>query len=586
MGSALPLALVPLLLALFAVAACAPQDVAREASESPAFPEGWPYAADAPPARGTLGMAASTDTLASAVGVEILEAGGNAVDAAVAVQFALAVVHPAAGNIGGGGFMVYRGADGETASLDFREEAPGAASADMYLDDDGEVTDASWVGHLASGVPGSVAGMAAAHERFGSLPWARLLEPAVRLARDGFAVSDELSASLASSRDDFERFPPAAEIFLPGDEAPPPGDTLRQADLARTLEAVAEQGPEVFYRGWIADSLVAEMERGGGIITHEDLAAYEAEWREPTTFRYRDRTVVSMPPPSSGGVTLAELLNIVEGYDLGRMGWHSADAIHVMVEAARRAYGDRNFYLGDPDFEDMPLERLTSQAYADSLRSTIDMDSASSSETFNRVPVESEQTTHFSVVDSAGNAVAITTTLNGSYGSGVVVRGAGFFMNNEMDDFTARPGVPNAYGLVQGEANAIEPGKRMLSSMSPTIVVGEDGRTELVTGTPGGATIITTVFQMITNHVDHDLPVRTSVNAPRFHHQNLPDRIQYERGGLDTAVVAELRARGHEVSERGGTSGDVASIEVGPADTLLGAGDPRGRGSAIGLGGG
>ncbi len=549
-----------------------------------AFPATWRYPAGAEPAAGRRGMVVSTDSLASAAGLEILRAGGNAVDAAIATQFALAVVYPSAGNIGGGGFLVARMADDTRIALDFREEAPGGATADMYLDDEGNVTDASWDGHLAAGVPGSVAGMEAAYDRFGTLPWPRLLEPAIRLARDGFVVAPRHHRDLAWARRRLARFPATAAVFLPGGAPPPTGSLFRQPDLARTLRAIADSGAPAFYRGWIADSLAAEMRRGGGLITKADLAAYRAVWREPIEIDYRGWTLISMPPPSSGGTTMGQILNIVESWDLGsgELAWHSPEAIHVAVEAMRRAYADRNFYLGDPDVVDMPLDRLLSQAYADSLARTIDPHRASRSEEFNRVPLEPGETTHFSIVDEAGNAVAVTTTLNGGFGSGVVVRGAGFLLNNEMDDFTSKPGVPNAYGLVQGEANAIAPGKRMLSAMTPTVAVNPEGRTELVTGTPGGSTIITSIFQIVTNHIDFGLPVRTSVDAPRFHHQNLPDEIRYEHGGLSPATVEALRSMGHVVREREGTSGDVESIWIAPDGTRYGAADRRGDGQALG----
>ncbi|MFQ5890371.1 MAG: gamma-glutamyltransferase [Gemmatimonadota bacterium] len=576
------------LLCLALLTACAPKwdgetaAAAGSAWQTPRFPAGWRYGPDDAPAASGRGMVVTTDSLASAAGLEILLAGGNAVDAAIAVQFALAVVNPEAGNIGGGGFLVVRLADDTRAALDFREQAPLGATPDMFLDENGEVTEASWTGHLAAGVPGSVAGMAEAHRRFGSLPWARLLEPAVRLARDGFVIAGQHHRSIRRESQRLSRYPASAAVFLPGGEAPPIGSRFRQPDLARTLHAIAEEGASVFYTGWIADSIAAEMRRGGGLVDRESLAAYRAVWREPIQVEYRGYEILSVPPPSSGGVTLGELLNIVEGYDLGALGWHSAEAIHVAAEAMRRAYGDRNYYLGDPDFVDMPLARLLSQAYADSLAASIDPGHASPSSAFNKVPTESTQTTHFSVIDSAGNAVAVTTTLNGGFGSAVVVRGAGFVLNNEMDDLTAKPGVPNAYGLVQGEANAIRPGKRPLSAMTPTIVIAPDGRTELITGTPGGSTIITTVFQIITNHIDFRLPVQTSVNAPRFHHQNLPDQIYYERGGLDSGTVGELESRGHRVVERSGVSGDVQSIYIAPDGTRYGAADHRRDSKALG----
>jgi gamma-glutamyltranspeptidase/glutathione hydrolase len=547
------------------------------------FPSGWRYPPAAPPLRAQHGMVVSTDSLASMAGLSMLQAGGNAVDAAVATHFALAVVNPEAGNIGGGGFLVARMADDTRAALDFREKAPLAATADMYLDADGRVTNAGVIGYLASGGPGSVAGMETAWRRFGTLPWSDLLQPAIRLARDGFVIGPRHLAAVGNRIEELLRFPSTAAVFLPGGEAPAPGSLFRQPDLARTLQSIAMDGAGVFYTGWIADSTVAEMERGGGIITHQDLAAYEAIWRDPVVLGYRGYEIITMPPPSSGGVTMGQILNIVENFDLADFGWLSADHVHVAVEAMRRAYADRNFYLGDPDYVEIPMGRLLSQAYADSLAGTIDMRLASDSRSFNRVPEESTQTTHFSIVDRDGNAVASTTTLNSWFGSRVVVRGAGFLMNNEMDDFTSKPGVPNIYGLVQGKANSIEPGKRMLSAMTPTIVVDPEGRTDLVTGTPGGATIITTIFQIVSNHIDFAIPVRSSVDAPRFHHQHLPDMVRYEPSGLPAEVIAELRRRGHVLEERAGTSGDVQSIQVRDDGTLLGASDRRRGGRALGF---
>ncbi|MFQ5689598.1 MAG: gamma-glutamyltransferase [Gemmatimonadota bacterium] len=579
------------LLGMLLIASCRPSHAGRDGSRADSgedmgrvrvrFPDAWPFSADQRPVKERHAMVVSTDSLASAAGLEVLRDGGNAVDAAIAVHFALAVTHPQAGNLGGGGFMIVRLSDGTRAALDFREKAPGLATRDMYLDAHGEVREASWTGPLAAGVPGSVAGMEAAHRRFGSLSWRRLLAPAIRYA-DGVPLSEDLRRSLVAQRDRLSRFPQTAAALLPGGEVPDAGSTYRQPDLARTLRAIAESGASAFYRGWIADSIAAQMERDGGIIRRQDLAAYEAVWREPVRISYEGREILSMPPPSSGGVTLAELLNVVSKFDLAEAGWHSARAIHLMVEAMRRAYADRNRYLGDPDFVPMPLARLMSRAHADSLRSTIDVSHASRSEDFGEVASEGVETTHFSIVDADGNAVAETTTLNGSFGSGVVVRGAGFLLNNEMDDFAAKPGSPNAYGLVQGEANAIRPGKRMLSSMTPTVVVGADGKVELVTGTPGGATIITSIFQILVNHMDYGLGVQTSVNAPRFHHQHLPDRVFFERGGLEPAVMAELRRLGHTLAERKRFSGDVESIYIGPDGTRYGAADPRGDGSALG----
>jgi gamma-glutamyltranspeptidase/glutathione hydrolase len=531
-------------------------------------------------------MVVTTDELASQVGLDVLRAGGNAVDAAVAVQFALAVVNPEAGNIGGGGFMVVRLADGTAAALDFRETAPLAASRDMYLDAAGNATNGSLEGHAASGVPGSVAGMWAAHRRFGTRAWAELLEPAIRLA-NGFEVRERLVSSLDGSRVRLlTQYAASAALFLPRDGRPPElGDTLRQSDLAATLERIRDRGADGFYRGRTADLIVEEMQRGGGIITHEDLAAYEAAWREPIEFRYRGHTILSMPPSSSGGATMAEIALILERYDLAGLGWHSAEAIHLYAEAWKRAYADRNEVLADPDFVDMPLARMTSADYAAERATTISLARATPSMEIApglvSSPREGANTTHYSIVDAAGNAVVVTTTLNSLYGSGVTVTGAGFLLNNEMDDFSVQPGTPNQFGLVQGERNAIEPGKRMLSAMTPTIVLAPDGSLKMLTGTPGGSTIITTVFQTISNVLDYGMDVVEAANAPRVHHQHLPDQISYERGGLDPETVRALEALGHRVVERNGMSGDVQLILIEDG-RITGWSDSRRGGRAIG----
>jgi gamma-glutamyltranspeptidase / glutathione hydrolase len=553
---------------------------------SPAlFPAGWPYAEDTPPVTATRGMVVTTDAVASGVGLQVLRDGGNAVDAAVAVQFALAVVNPEAGNIGGGGFMVVRLADGTAAALDFRETAPAAASRDMYLDEHGDLTDGSVIGHLAVGVPGSVAGMWAAHERFGSRPWAELVEPAIALA-GGFEVRARFLGSLGSEMvRALSRFEASAEQFLPRDGMPPQvGDTLRQPDLAGTLRRIQDAGVDGFYSGETAELIVAEMERGGGIITREDLSSYEPAWRDPVTFRYRDHTVISMPPSSSGGVTMAEFANILQGYDLASMPWHGPAMVHLYAEAWKRAYADRNHFLADPDFVDMPIGRLTSPEYAAELRAGIPLDHATPSSEIGPGlggAEEGRNTTHYSIVDGSGNAVAVTTTLNSWYGSKVTVAGAGFVLNNEMDDFSAKPGTPNQYGLVQGENNAIAPGKRMLSAMTPTIVLDPEGRLAMVTGTPGGSTIITTTFQTISNVLDYGMNVVQAVDAPRVHHQHLPDQIFYEPAGLEPRTLLLLRRKGHTLVERGGVSGDVQMILV--RDGVLTAwSDPRRGGRAMG----
>jgi gamma-glutamyltranspeptidase/glutathione hydrolase len=553
---------------------------------SVAFPADWRYSPSDAPITAQNGMVVSTDAYASQVGVDVLRAGGNAIDAAIAVQFALAVVNPEAGNIGGGGFMVLRTADGQTAAVDFREKAPMAATRDMYLDADGNLTDKSVVGHLASGVPGTVSGMWEAHQRFGSVEWAELVDPAVRLA-EGFEVKERFLGSLGPSMiAALSAYAASASQFLPRDGQPPiVGDTLRQSDLAQTLARVRDQGPDGFYRGQTADLIVAEMQRGDGIITHDDLASYQAAWRDPISFTYRGHTVISMPPSSSGGATMAEMANILERYDVAGMEWHGTEMIHLYAEAWKRAYADRNHYLADPDFIDMPLARMTSAEYASERAQTISRDAATPSTDvgpgMEGGPDEGENTTHFSIVDAAGNAVSVTTTINSWYGSKVTVAGAGFVLNNEMDDFAAKPGTPNQFGLVQGENNAVGPGKRMLSAMTPSIVLDPDGELRMVTGTPGGSTIITTVFQTISNVVDFGMNVVQAVNAPRVHHQHLPDQIYFEAGGLDLATVEALEALGHRVIERGDVSGDVQAILL-EGGVMTAWSDPRRGGVAVG----
>jgi gamma-glutamyltranspeptidase / glutathione hydrolase len=462
----------------------------------------------------------------------------------------------------------------------------------MFLDAEGNATDRSVIGHQASGVPGSVAGMWEAHRRYGSLPWAELVQPAVHLA-EGLVVHERLARSLREHESRFDTFPATAAVFRPGGSVPRVGDRWEQRDLAETLRRIAQQGRDGFYRGRTADLIVAEMRRGNGLITHEDLTGYQALWRTPLEFSYRDHTVLSMPPSSSGGATLAAILKILEGYDLRSLGWHSPEHVHLFTEAARRAYVDRNAYLADPDFVPQPVDRMVSAGYGEQRRADIDPARATPSTTvtpgLGPVPTsgmrrEGEHTTHYSIVDRQGNAVAVTTTINSLYGSRVTVAGAGFLLNNEMDDFSAQPGRPNQFGLVQGEANAIAPGKRMLSAMTPTLLLDGEGRVRLVTGTPGGATIITTVAQKISNIVDFRMDLQVAVAAPRLHHQHLPDVLRYERNGLRPATVERLRAMGHTVEERPGFQGDVQTIMVLPDGVLLGAADPRRGGAAVGLG--
>ncbi len=582
-----------LALVLPLTSACAPAGTDAGADGAAVtFPEGWPYPSDAPAVTAENGAVSTTDAYATDVGVEVLRAGGNAVDAAVAVTFALAVVNTEAGNIGGGGFMVSRMADGTEVALDYREKAPLAGTRDMFLDEEGNVTDRSVVGHLASGVPGTVMGMWRAHERFGTLPWADLVQPAIELA-EGYVVRERQATMFENSEEGIRRFETTAETFLMEDgQIPQVGDTFRQPELAATLERIRDDGAAGFYEGRTADLIVEEMERGGGIITHEDLRRYDAAWRDPVRFEYRDHTVLSMPPASSGGATMAEFANILEGWDLDSLSWHSADHVHLLAESWKRAYADRNTYLADTDFVEVPLERMASQEYAEERRRGISMETATPSGEVSgglgpepgpsSAAEEGRHTTHFSIVDGAGNAVAITTTINSWFGSKVTVEGAGFVLNNEMDDFSAKPGVPNQYGLVEGEANVVEPGKRMLSSMTPTVVLDPAGELFMVTGTPGGATIITTTFQTISNVVDFGMDAVASVHAPRVHHQHLPDQIYVEDGGLPAEVIAELEARGQTVMVRDGMSGDVQAILVRPDGTLAAASDPRRGGTAAG----
>ena len=523
-------------------------------------------------------MVTTGHPLATDVGRRILEQGGNAVDAAVAVGFALEAVLPSAGNIGGGGFILYRDTAGSVSALDYRETAPGGASRNMYLDSTGNPTDASLTGHLASGVPGSVAGMYEAWKQHGHLPWATLVAPAIALAA-GHVLDASRSRNIAGDADRLGRFPASRAQFTVDGKAPPAGTMFRQPDLARTLRLIADSGPDVFYRGQIADLIVAEMRRGNGLISKADLAAYRPQWRTPVRISYRGYTVYSMPPASSGGVTMGEMLNILEGYDsLPPFG--SAGLVHLESEAMRRAFEDRNRWLGDPDFVQMPLERLLSKSYAATLRAQIDRQHATPTPPFDAGVPGGSNTTHYSIVDAAGNAASVTTTLNDGFGSAVTVTGAGFLLNDEMDDFAAAPGKPNMFGLVQGEANAIAPGKRMLSAMTPSIVLDPQGKLFLVLGAPGGPRIITAVFHVISNVIDHHMTLALAVEAPRSHHQALPDTISLERGGWTPAVLDSLRAMGHGVREWGYQS-LVMAIERDAAG-WIGVADPRSGGNAAG----
>lgn len=555
------------------------------------------------PARGENGMVVAAEHNAVEAGVEMLRKGGNAVDAAVATAFALAVTYPAAGNIGGGGFAIIREPDGTTSALDFREKAPAAAHRDMYLDDDGEViTEASRRGYLASGVPGAVAGLLEMHETHGALERTAVLDPAIRLARDGFRLSLRQAESFNHHRNEFLAFEGSAKAFTKPDSTDwEEGEIFRQPDLAATLTRIRDHGRDGFYAGETADLIVAEMQHGGGLITREDLNQYEAVWREPIRTTYRGHRVFSMPPPSSGGIALAQLLHALEPFDVEEMGFNSSATIHLMGEAMRRVYADRAEWLGDSDFVDVPIIGLIDSNYMADRMSDFDPDQADSSLRISHgspVPHESTETTHLSVVDNEGRAVSLTTTINGGYGSFVTVDGGGFLLNNEMDDFSAKPGVPNMYGLVGAEANAIEPGKRMLSSMTPTIVEDPEENLFLVIGSPGGAKIITTVLQVIVNVIDHGLDIQAAVAAPRIHHQWLPDTLYTEPRALSTDVVENLTSRGWAIEEQNRWSradgitvacpepvGDTQPVpDPRPSDCVLfGGADPRGEDVAIGL---
>ncbi len=537
------------------------------------------------PVVGTQGMVASQEATATRVGLDVLKGGGNAVDAAVAVGFALAVTLPRAGNLGGGGFMlVHMAESGETLALDYREEAPAAAGRDLFLGPDGEVDNRrARFSYLSAGVPGSVAGLAAAQARFGRLSLAEVLAPAIRLAEEGLTVSSALAEGLAARAERLKAWPETARIFFKADGSPyRAGERLVQADLAWSLKQIARDGPEAFYKGEIGRRIAADMKANGGLITEGDLAAYDVVWREPVAGRYRGYQIASMPPPSSGGIHLVQILNLLESYPLGEMGAGSAATLHVMAEAMKLAYADRSRHLGDPDFWDVPQRGLTSKAYASRLRQRIDQERARAADEVgpgDPALYESNETTHFSVADRFGNVVSNTYTINFSYGSGIVAKGTGILLNNEMDDFSAKPGVPNAYGLIGGAANAIEPGKRPLSSMTPTLVF-KDGKPWLVTGSPGGSRIITTVLQIILNTVDHGMNVAAATAAPRMHHQWLPDELRIEPG-FSRDSLRLLVEKGHRVVVKNAMGSTQSLLRI--EDGWTGASDPR-RPGALTLG--
>ena len=532
------------------------------------------------------GMVASAHPDASQVGVEILQAGGNAVDATVAVQFALSVVHPSAGNIGGGGFFVYRTPQGQNYTLDFREKAPLKGSKDMYLDAQGNViAGLSTLGHLASGVPGSVDGMVEIHKKFGKLPWAALLQPAIDLAEKGHLLTEKEARGLNAVKPSVQKINPNTPYFARADGNEwKTGEVFIQTDLAAILRKIQKKGRSGFYKGKTARLLVAEMKRGNGLISRKDLRQYHATWREPLVGNYKDFKIITMPPVSSGGVALLQLMKLVEPYPLKRWGWNSDSTVQVMIEAERRVYADRAKFLGDPDFVKVPVQELLAANYLKERWNNFDFNKATDSKTVSGGAVpgyESTETTHFSIVDKEGNAVSVTTTLNGGYGSRVVVAGAGFLMNNEMDDFSIKPGVPNMFGLIGNKANAIAPSKRMLSSMTPTIIE-QNGKLHSVVGTPGGSTIITSVFQTVLNVLEHGMTMQQSVNALKFHHQWLPDKTVFETGGFTENTVKKLQARGYLLEVQKNTIGRMDCILLRPDGTLEGGSDPRGDNTSVG----
>jgi gamma-glutamyltranspeptidase/glutathione hydrolase len=534
-------------------------------------------------------MVVSANAIATRVGVDVLRSGGNAVDAAVATAFALAVSFPTAGNLGGGGFLVAR-VGGKSYALDFRETAPAAATRDMYLGADGKPTRDSREGWRSVGVPGSVAGLWEAWHTLGSRrkQWSELIAPAIELADRGFAVDAAFDETIDWLKQRLVKFPASAALFLPNGAPPPVGTTWRDPELAAVLRAIAEKGPAGFYEGPVAETLARTMKESGGLITQADLKTYRAKWREPIEYRYRDRLVVGMPPPSSGGLTMAMIAHVLAGYDLRGLGWHSAEEIHLTAEAMRRAFAARNAKLGDPDFVKMPVDELLSSQWADAQRATIRIDRATPTrELFPSIAVESgggPHTTHLAVVDGQ-DAVALTTTLNAWYGSGVTVPGLGFLLNDEMDDFATVPGTANMFGLVQGEPNAIAPGKRMLSSMSPTIVLGAGGNPELVLGAAGGSRIITAAFEQLSNVLDFGMDAADAVRAPRFHQQDSPDVLSVEPHALPEDVVRALRQMGHDTKEveHLADAPAIGRITLGGSPFWEGAAEPR-RAGALALG--
>ena len=534
-------------------------------------------------AEGKHGAVSSRSMLASQVGLDIMKQGGNAVDAAVAVGFALAVTYPSAGNLGGGGFMMIHTAEGEVVSLDFRETAPGLASEAMFLDEKGAVKQGiSTETHLAAGVPGSVAGLLEALKQHGSLSREVVLAPAIKLAEEGFPLPADIAKQFSRHQKKFDLHPSSGRSFMNGKNAYQAGDQWIQNDLASTLKLISRYGRDGFYKGKVANLIVKEMQRGNGVISEEDLLAYQPQWREPIHGSYRGFEVWGMPPPSSGGILVQQMLNMLEPYTLDKSRTKRSDVLHLMIEAERRAYADRAEHLGDPDYYSVPIKKLINKEYAKRRFSDLDFNHASNSDDIGagQWPNESRETTHYSVMDGSGNAVSVTTTLNTAYGNKIVVDGAGFLLNNEMDDFSSKPGHANTYGLLGNKANAIAPNKRMLSSMSPTIVT-LNKKAFLVTGSPGGSTIITTTLQVLINVMDHHMALANAVKSPRFHHQWKPNKVFYEPGALTEADISSLKSKKHmDITPSPWKIGDANSV-IRRSKRFISVSDPRNLGGAL-----
>lgn len=521
---------------------------------------------------------------ASAIGASVLAKGGTAFDAMIATDLALTVCYPNAGNISGGGFFVYRTSQGEVGSLDYREKAPLGASAKMYLDEEGNVLpDKSTLGGLAVGVPGTVAGLVAIHQKFGTLPWKELVQPAIDLARDGYIVTEMQAQSFESAIEQFSSINGSETFYAQGFKK---GDRVKNIALAETLERIANLGKAGFYEGENADALVERVKETGGIITHDDLIQYEPVWREPIHFKYKDLDIYTMAPPSSGGICLGQIMKMIEPFNIGQYNQNAQEAVQIIVEAERRSYADRSLYLGDPDFVSIPTKELLDISYLNERMASFNFEQATNSSAISPGTVvweESEETTHYSILDTFGNAVAVTTTLNGSYGSKVYVESGGYFLNNEMDDFSSKPGVPNMFGLIGGEANAIAPQKRMLSAMTPTIVE-KNGALSMIVGTPGGSTIITSVLQTLLNVYEFEMDIQTAVSAPRFHHQWLPDVVVFEPNRFENDFILKLQEKGYNIKEEyTRIIGRVDAIHIAEDGTIQTGADPRGDDTAVSL---